>query len=126
MHVLLSSDVEYIIIFIIYVFNTHYKNFLTNSVYSFLETAINIGYSCRLISDEMVDIFIVDGYEYSEVEDQLRKYREAIANVLSHSQGTTACNVVRFHNDFNAVETPVDPTGGFALVVNGHSLVSII
>ena len=73
----------------------------------------------------MVDIFIVDAFEYAEVENQLRRFREAIANVLAHSQGTSSCNVVRFHNnDFNAVETPVDPTGGFALVVNGHSLVS--
>ncbi|GBN72388.1 Phospholipid-transporting ATPase ID [Araneus ventricosus] len=87
------------------------------------ETAINIGYSCRLLSDEMVDIFIVDAADFAEVANQLRRYREAIANVLAHSQGTTACTVIRFENDFNAAETPVDPSGGFALVVNGHSLV---
>ncbi|XP_055944168.1 phospholipid-transporting ATPase ID-like [Argiope bruennichi] len=87
------------------------------------ETAINIGYSCRLLSDEMVDIFIVDADDFAEVANQLRRFREAIANVLAHSQGTTACTVIRFENDFNAAETPVDPSGGFALVVNGHSLV---
>ncbi|XP_054724801.1 phospholipid-transporting ATPase ID-like [Uloborus diversus] len=89
------------------------------------ETAINIGYSCHLLSDEMVDIFIVDGATHAEVEDQLRRFRESICNVLAHSQGVTACNVVRFHNTDlnNTAEAPVDPTGGFALVVNGHSLV---
>lgn len=33
----------------------------------FPETAINIGYSCQLLTDEMVDIFIVDGAEKDEV-----------------------------------------------------------
>ncbi|XP_023217447.1 probable phospholipid-transporting ATPase IM [Centruroides sculpturatus] len=84
------------------------------------ETAINIGYSCQLLTDEMVDIFIVDGEEYEEVQKQLRTFRENIANVLSHSKGAPECSVVTFQDDF---DSPNDNgTGGFSLVVNGHSL----
>lgn len=32
-----------------------------------LETAINIGYSCQLLTDEMNDIFIVDSASFEEV-----------------------------------------------------------
>jgi soluble P-type ATPase len=42
------------------------------------ETAINIGYSCSLLTDDMVDVFIVDGITKSEVEQQLRKFKESI------------------------------------------------
>ena len=37
-----------------------------------LETAINIGYSCNLLTDEMRDVFIVDGVEKFEVTEELR------------------------------------------------------
>lgn len=37
-----------------------------------LETAINIGYSCNLLTDEMRDVFIVDGLEKVEVAEELR------------------------------------------------------
>lgn len=42
------------------------------------ETAINIGYSCQLLTDDMVDVFIVDGITKTEVEQQLRKFKESI------------------------------------------------
>lgn len=42
------------------------------------ETAINIGYSCQLLTDDMVDVFIVDGISKAEVEQQLRKFKESI------------------------------------------------
>lgn len=115
------------------------------------ETAINIGYSCQLLTDEMVDIFTVEGWEYDEVEQELKRCREAINNVTSHNQGAPGCSVVTFsetgssfggsglnndgslstrvtNNNVSAIEmppapAPVDPSGGFALVVNGHSLV---
>ena len=92
------------------------------------------GYSCQLLTDDMVDIFIIEGWEYDEVEQELKKCRESIANIVSHSYGAPECNVVTFYNDTNAkrFNTPnsnvieVDATdgfGGFALVINGHSLV---
>lgn len=44
----------------------------------FIETAINIGYSCQLLTDDLVDVFVVDGETMSEVEKQLRKFKESI------------------------------------------------
>ena len=37
------------------------------------ETAINIGYSCKLLTDEMEEMFVVDGETYADVEGQLKK-----------------------------------------------------
>ncbi|RWS09297.1 phospholipid-transporting ATPase ID-like protein, partial [Dinothrombium tinctorium] len=105
------------------------------------ETAINIGYSCQLLTDEMVEVFIVEGWEFDEVEGELKRCRETIANVISHNQGATNLSTITFtngndyHNNLVAgnqlspnnispIETmQAEPFGGFALVVNGHSLV---
>ncbi|XP_053948295.1 probable phospholipid-transporting ATPase IM isoform X3 [Anastrepha ludens] len=42
------------------------------------ETAINIGYSCQLLTDELADVFIVDGSSLEEVDKQLRQFRESV------------------------------------------------
>jgi magnesium-transporting ATPase (P-type) len=42
------------------------------------ETAINIGYSCQLLTDDMIDVFIVDGGSRNEVAEQLKKFKESI------------------------------------------------
>ncbi|XP_049937376.1 phospholipid-transporting ATPase ID isoform X2 [Schistocerca serialis cubense] len=42
------------------------------------ETAINIGYSCQLLTDEMADTFIVDAHIYDEVETQLLKFKDTV------------------------------------------------
>lgn len=36
-----------------------------------LETAINIGYSCKLLTEEMQDVFVIDGDDLEEVRAQL-------------------------------------------------------
>lgn len=119
------------------------------------ETAINIGYSCQLLTDEMVDIFTVEGWEYDEVDQELKRCRETINNINSHNQGAPGCSVVTFSengsgsiagsavnadgsvsttrvtpNIISSIEQPnaannppQDTSGGFALVINGHSLV---
>lgn len=43
-----------------------------------IETAINIGYSCQLLTDDLVDVFVVDGSTLDEVEKQLRKFKESV------------------------------------------------
>lgn len=45
---------------------------------SFSETAINIGYSCQLLTDDLVDVFIVDATTFDEVQQQLIKFKENI------------------------------------------------
>ncbi|XP_032594911.1 probable phospholipid-transporting ATPase IM isoform X1 [Drosophila grimshawi] len=152
------------------------------------ETAINIGYSCQLLTDELVDVFIVDGSSVEEVEKQLRQFKESIkifdrfrpggidnyngesgmdplsvtmtqtsafmqdSNGSIISQPPPAISVVTFRWDakikdnkggpdsaecqnifgdgrksVDGRQTPaaseVDESTGFALVVNGHSLV---
>ncbi|CAG2108054.1 unnamed protein product, partial [Medioppia subpectinata] len=114
------------------------------------ETAINIGYSCQLLTDEMVDTFTIEGWEYEDVESELKRCRENIANVMSHTYGATDLNVVSFRgNSLNTNDNTInnsrvndryenrasapnaspievnesDAFGGFALVINGHSLV---
>ncbi|XP_058824499.1 phospholipid-transporting ATPase ID isoform X4 [Topomyia yanbarensis] len=69
------------------------------------ETAINIGYSCQLLTDDMVDVFIIDGLTKLEVEQQLRKYMESLRivntyqptsklDVISLSEENFSCSIV--------------------------------
>ncbi|XP_055690523.1 phospholipid-transporting ATPase ID isoform X1 [Lutzomyia longipalpis] len=142
------------------------------------ETAINIGYSCQLLTDELVDVFVVDGVTLDEVEQQLRKFKESIKIIntfhpggvyhnniatanggnnstvtienLRHNAAPPAISVVTFRWDSNkrnrgapdsaecdqifdggekgatgpsATATDVEENTGFAIVINGHSLV---
>ncbi|XP_033236457.1 phospholipid-transporting ATPase ID isoform X9 [Drosophila pseudoobscura] len=137
------------------------------------ETAINIGYSCQLLTDELADVFIVDGNSVEEVEKQLRQFKESIkiynrfrpggtealynsdsnmdplsvtmtqTSVFMHESSNPptpppppAISVVTFSAECNdlfgdekrslddgAASIVIDETTGFALVVNGHSLV---
>ncbi|XP_050086049.1 phospholipid-transporting ATPase ID isoform X4 [Anopheles aquasalis] len=48
------------------------------------ETAINIGYSCQLLTDDMVDVFVIDGITKAEVEQQLRKYMDSLRIVNTY------------------------------------------
>ncbi|XP_070137121.1 phospholipid-transporting ATPase ID isoform X2 [Drosophila bipectinata] len=139
------------------------------------ETAINIGYSCQLLTDELADVFIVDGNSVEEVEKQLRQFKEsikiynrfrpggseglerlnsdstidpmsvAITQTSAFMQDTNlpptpppppAISVVTFSAEYNdlfgdekksegggTASIMIDENTGFALVVNGHSLV---
>lgn len=42
------------------------------------ETAVNIGYSCQLLTDDLIDVFVVDGTTLEEVEKQLIKFKESV------------------------------------------------
>ncbi|XP_013169836.1 PREDICTED: probable phospholipid-transporting ATPase IM isoform X4 [Papilio xuthus] len=134
------------------------------------ETAINIGYSCQLLTDDMAEVFIIDGVTHDDVDRQLAKSRESIrvvntflpygssdakkstanggAAVGRPSPGRAAnvklnapaVSVVTFRWEHNSLphsneysaggassseaqEHGNDDTNGFAIVVNGHSLV---
>lgn len=56
------------------------------------ETAVNIGYSCQLLTDDLLDLFVVDGSTQEEVEQQLRKFRESIKIVTTFSPGKNIYN----------------------------------
>jgi hypothetical protein len=85
------------------------------------ETAINIGYSCHLLTDDMTEIHVIDADTYEEVENQLREankkmeYGHPVTNCLPEqpmANGSCAMNGRRMEG------------GGFAIIINGHSLVS--
>lgn len=39
---------------------------------SFPETAMNIGYSCNLLNDDMEDVFVIEGSTPDDVLNELR------------------------------------------------------
>lgn len=51
-----------------------------NFLFLILETAINIGYSCKMLADDMVDTFFVDGHKFENVKLQLEKSKESLSN----------------------------------------------
>ncbi len=70
------------------------QTMITQLLIVYSETAINIGYSCQLLTDDMVDIFIVDGQNIEDVELQLIKCRESLRGYArTHIQ--TAISVIR-------------------------------
>ncbi|KAL2084185.1 hypothetical protein ACEWY4_019703 [Coilia grayii] len=48
------------------------------------ETAVNIGYSCKMLTDDMTEIFIINGQTVQSVREELRRARE---RMVAHSRG---------------------------------------
>ena len=145
----------------------------------YIETAVNVGYSCKLLTDDLEDIYVVDGDTMDIVECQLLKARQDMIRRLgvdaspqvaadnNSDEVDRACDVkqkrpikqnlvinvdspessVFASDDLTTVSfAPTPPThkrqesissqksvtaddmpedfGGFAIIVNGHSLVS--
>ncbi|XP_032687360.1 phospholipid-transporting ATPase ID isoform X4 [Odontomachus brunneus] len=93
------------------------------------ETAINIGYSCQLLTDDLTDVFVVDATTYDGVETQLMRYLDTI-KTTSTQQNRPTLSIVTFSSDteYNPSrdeqdEHEMEHSTGFALVINGHSLV---
>ncbi|CAH1786703.1 unnamed protein product [Owenia fusiformis] len=87
------------------------------------ETAINIGYSSKLLTEQMEEIFIIDADEYVEVENQLRRARE---DILAFMDGTRECGVKYKNGTDASISQSLKDLGtsrSFGLVINGHSLV---
>lgn len=76
------------------------------------ETAINIGYSCELLNDEMCEIFIVDGCYPEEVDRQLKRCQKQINKMLRYQQygraspKLTAANKQHHHHHHNPHSHP--------------------
>ena len=105
------------------------------------ETAINIGYSCQLLSDDLVEEpFIVDGQTFEEVQSQLVQHRTKINGYLANlptnltspsatrridavSMMTLSDDASSYNQDLEANDK--DSTGypSFSLVISGQSLV---
>lgn len=62
------------------------------------ETAINIGYSCQLLNDEM-ELWIVDGHTQDQVEHQLDQCNNSLLGISEHhrsERNSMATSIVRF------------------------------
>lgn len=84
------------------------------------ETAVNIGYSCKMLTDDMTEVFIVTGHTVLEVREELRKAREkmmdtsrAVGNGFTYQEKLSSSKLTSV---LEAV------AGEYALVINGHSL----
>ncbi|CAI2350474.1 unnamed protein product [Caenorhabditis sp. 36 PRJEB53466] len=107
------------------------------------ETAINIAYSCRLLTDDTKEIVVVDGQTEPEVEVQLKDTRntfEQILNAPTSDGGKPRIEIETIHEESEIISarsmdrnivTPDlkgaemaenDNGGGVALVINGDSL----
>uniref|UniRef100_A0A8R1HVD2 Phospholipid-transporting ATPase n=1 Tax=Caenorhabditis japonica TaxID=281687 RepID=A0A8R1HVD2_CAEJA len=107
------------------------------------ETAINIAYSCRLLTDDTKEIVVVDGQTEPEVEVQLKDTRNTFEQILAAptlGSGKPRIEIETIHEDSaissarsmdRNIVTPDlksaemaenDNGGGVALVINGDSL----
>ncbi|XP_044915271.1 probable phospholipid-transporting ATPase IM isoform X3 [Felis catus] len=84
------------------------------------ETAINIGYACNMLTDDMNDVFIISGNTAVEVREELRKAKE---NLFEQNRSFSNGHVV-FEKQQMELDSVVEETitGDYALIINGHSL----
>ncbi|XP_066062824.1 phospholipid-transporting ATPase ID isoform X10 [Chamaea fasciata] len=83
------------------------------------ETAVNIGYSCKMLTDDMTEVFVVSGHTVLEVREELRKAREKMMDA-----SRSVCNGFSYPEKLSSKLTSVLEAiaGEYALVINGHSL----
>ncbi|XP_056143015.1 phospholipid-transporting ATPase ID [Lampris incognitus] len=51
------------------------------------ETAVNIGYSCKMLTDDMTEVFIVSGHTVQSVRQELRRARERMIELSGTRDG---------------------------------------
>ncbi|XP_026172913.1 phospholipid-transporting ATPase ID isoform X1 [Mastacembelus armatus] len=108
------------------------------------ETAVNIGYSCKMLTDDMTEVFIISGHTVQSVRQELRRARERmvelsqtrhmgkegwgeacfVGNGLRERQegAGTGGGVKQLHCSPSPSNLMDNISGEFALVINGHSL----
>ncbi|XP_036298512.1 probable phospholipid-transporting ATPase IM isoform X2 [Pipistrellus kuhlii] len=85
------------------------------------ETAINIGYACNMLTDDMNEVFIIAGNTAMEVREELRKAKE---NLFGQNRSSSNGHIVSEKKQQLELDSIVEETvtGDYALVINGHSL----
>ncbi|XP_074150574.1 putative phospholipid-transporting ATPase IM isoform X2 [Sminthopsis crassicaudata] len=85
------------------------------------ETAMNIGYSCNMLTDDMNEVFILSGHTAAEVWEELKKAKEILfGRSTGFTNGYAFCEKLQELKLGSTVEETV--TGDYALIINGHSL----
>uniref|UniRef100_A0A8D2Q7I9 Phospholipid-transporting ATPase n=1 Tax=Varanus komodoensis TaxID=61221 RepID=A0A8D2Q7I9_VARKO len=85
------------------------------------ETAVNIGYSCNMLSDAMEDIFIIEGRTSQEVRQELREARQKMVPSAAFVGDSPADSLAQQPGG-SKVLPEEQPNGEYGLVINGHSL----
>ncbi|XP_032374877.1 phospholipid-transporting ATPase ID [Etheostoma spectabile] len=111
------------------------------------ETAVNIGYSCKMLTDDMTDVFIISGHTVQSVRQELGRAKQRMIDLSRTRDGEKEEEMAGgfMENGFKEVQegdggggkqlqcpppsAPAPPSnlmdnisGEFALVINGHSL----
>ncbi|XP_064192577.1 probable phospholipid-transporting ATPase IM isoform X1 [Anguilla rostrata] len=86
-----------------------------------LETAMNIGYSCNMLRDDMNEVFIISGHTVQEVQQQLREARDKIPGPCRDVANGCMDTEKSERNGKDSVFEETF-TAEYALIVNGHSL----
>ncbi|KAM4829760.1 putative phospholipid-transporting ATPase IM [Thomomys bottae] len=85
------------------------------------ETAINVGYACNLLTDDMNDVLVVAGNTGAEVREELRTVKEILFGQNQRIlDGQVVCEKQQPLELKSAAEETL--AGEHALVINGHSL----
>ncbi|KAM9138781.1 phospholipid-transporting ATPase ID-like isoform 2-T3 [Pangshura tecta] len=84
------------------------------------ETAVNIGYSCNMLHDDMKDVFIIEGNTSEEVLDELRTARKK----MNPDSFLDSDETIKFENPStkSRILPEEQANGVYGLVINGHSL----
>uniref|UniRef100_A0A3Q0S0I7 Phospholipid-transporting ATPase n=1 Tax=Amphilophus citrinellus TaxID=61819 RepID=A0A3Q0S0I7_AMPCI len=90
------------------------------------ETAVNIGYSCKMLTDDMTEVFIISGHTVQSVRQELRSVWLCTSTIV-FSQSTLGGAGKQLHGSPPPLPLPLSNvmdniSGEFALVINGHSL----
>ncbi|NWY46078.1 AT8B5 ATPase, partial [Sylvia atricapilla] len=85
------------------------------------ETAMNIGYSCNLLNDDMEDVFIIEGSTSDDVLNELRNARKKMKpDSFLDSDGI---NIQFGKSSKKQIIIPDEQANGvYGLVITGHSL----
>ncbi|XP_041374106.1 phospholipid-transporting ATPase ID-like isoform X1 [Gigantopelta aegis] len=87
------------------------------------ETAINIGYSCQLLTENLEEVFIIDAESVEEVQGQMERAMDEIQKMKNKTNtDVVVCNGDAHFNPTDGVSVNCDEAADYALVVNGHSL----
>uniref|UniRef100_A0A8C3KK15 Phospholipid-transporting ATPase n=1 Tax=Calidris pygmaea TaxID=425635 RepID=A0A8C3KK15_9CHAR len=85
------------------------------------ETAMNIGYSCNLLNDDMEDVFIIEGRTSDDVLNELRNARKKMKpdSFLDSDESN-----IQFEKSSKKTKIIPDEeaNGVYGLVITGHSL----
>uniref|UniRef100_A0A8C3E323 Phospholipid-transporting ATPase n=1 Tax=Corvus moneduloides TaxID=1196302 RepID=A0A8C3E323_CORMO len=85
------------------------------------ETAMNIGYSCNLLNDDMEDVFVIEGSTSDDVLNELRNARKKMKP--DSFPDSDEINIQFQKSSKNQIILPDEQANGmYGLVITGHSL----